>query len=197
MKKMKLALFLAGIGLFLSSCAPTSNLFVRDAELAKKTKKIAVLPFQDANARHSEDTSVQNLSSSLTLKFLAHAEPVLGSRYQFIPQDQVMAELKKIGFVGFDPNTSRWKQAFSQTSGYTIPQALEVGKNLGADAIFLVEVAGLAEVKPAFSMSVRVLDVKSGKVIVAASAASGGGISFTPWNAPMQKIVARISQEVP
>ncbi|MBI2118719.1 MAG: hypothetical protein HYT97_03725 [Elusimicrobia bacterium] len=193
MRKQSL-LFLIGISLFLSSCGPTSNLFVRDADLAKKTKKLAVLPFQDANARHSEDTLVQ--TNALTLKFLQHAAAELAGRYEFISQDQIMQELKKMGFEGYDPNKSMWKQAFVQTTGYTIPQAIQVGKNLGADAILLVTVAGFQK-NPVFSLSVRMLDTKNGKVIVAGSAASGMGLSFTPWNAPMKKLVSRIAREVP
>ncbi|MBI3012115.1 MAG: hypothetical protein HYY63_00640, partial [Elusimicrobia bacterium] len=44
---------------------------------------------------------------------------------------------------------------------------------------------------------VRLLDVKTGKVIVAASASSGMGLNFTPWVAPMKKVVERFSREVP
>ncbi len=196
MKQKRFRFFVLGLVLSISACAPTSNLFVRDSTLAKTTKKVAVFPFQNANGRGSEDTSYQKIASSLTLKFLAHAEPVLSGRYQFISQDKIMAALKESGFEGFDPNKSFMRQMSVQPTGYTIPQAVEIGKKLGADAIFLGEISS-SQIHPIFSISVRMLDTKTGKVIVAASAAAGKGLSFTPWNAPMKKIVDRFTREVP
>lgn len=196
MKQKRFRFLVLSLVLSISACAPTSNLFVRDSVRAKATKKVAVFPFQNANARASEDTSYQKIASSLTLKFLAHAEPQLSGRYEFIPQDRIMAALKEAGFEGFDPNKSMMRQIYVQPTGYTIPQAVEIGKKLGADAIFLGEVAS-SQIYPIFSISVRMLDTNTGKVIVAASAAAGRGLSFTPWNAPMKKIVNRFAQEVP
>ena len=196
MKNKKIAYFTVGFALTLAACAPKSNLFVRDSALARGTKKVAVFPFQNANGRASEDTSVQKEMSSLTLKFLAHAQQELSNRYEFISQEKIMAALKEEGFEGFYPNKSMFRQMYVQPTGYTIPEAVAIGKKLGADAIFLGEVA-MSQTNPVFSMSVRMLDTKTGKVIVAASTASGVGLSFTPWNAPMKKIVSRISKEVP
>ncbi len=195
MNNKKFRLLFLGFVIAIAACAPKSNLFIREATLAKATKKIAVFPFQDANLRASDDTSVPR-AGMLTLKFLEHAEPVLASRYQFIPQDKIMAALKEAGFEGYDPNKSMLRQASFQTTGYTIPQAVEIARNLGADAVFLGEVAGM-QFHPVFSISVRMLDTKTGKVIVAASATAGRGLNFTPWNEPMKKIVSRFAQEVP
>lgn len=194
MRKHKQIFLIVGIGLLVSACAPKSQIAIRDQELAKQTKKVVVLPFQNVNARASEDTSFQTESTAMTLKFLNHAKSILAGRYEFIPQDQTMAELKKMGFEGFDPNKSFFRQSSLQPTGYSIPEAIQIGKNLRADAVLLGAFT-MTQAKPPFAISVRMLDVKTGKVTVAVSAQSVGG--FTPWNAPMKKVAERLAKEVP
>ncbi|MBI4217740.1 MAG: hypothetical protein HY610_01345, partial [Elusimicrobia bacterium] len=59
MKKSLVLLQIVGFAFVLAGCGPSSNLFVRDAALAKKTKKVVLLPFQWANNRASEDPSYE------------------------------------------------------------------------------------------------------------------------------------------
>ena len=196
MNKYNRLYWIVAAGLLLSACAPRSQLVIRNPDLARQAKKIAVLPFQNANSRASEDTSFQTSNTAMTLKFMDNAQPLLSGRYEFVPQEQIMAELKKRGFEGFDPNKSAFRQAFVQPTGYGIPEAIDIGKSLNADAVFLGVVA-MTQAKPPFAISVRMIDVKTGKVTVAVSAQSSGGMSFSPWNAPMRTIAERIAKEVP
>ena len=106
-------------------------------------------------------------------------------------------ELQKIGFTeGFDPEKSIWKQMGVLLPGMTTPQAIEMGKKLGADAIIIGAVS-INQAKPPFAISLRMLDCKTGKVILGVSSQSGGGMSFSPWNAPIKMVVSRLAKEAP
>ena len=200
-KELRLTCWAIGFGLALAACAPSSQFVVRDADLAKKAKKVAIIPFLMTNARSPDFPDAERYPKltkwSMTYKFMTQAEAQLSGRYQFIPARQVLDELQKRGFIeGFDPEKSVWSQMGVQLPGCTVPQALEVGKKLGADTVLLGAVS-MGQTRPPFAISVRMLDVKSGKVIVAASSQSGGGLSFSPWNAPIEKVVSRLAKEAP
>lgn len=174
-----------------------ARLAVRDAAAAGKVKKIAVMPFFVANTLSVDvdapPSGIFNVKPANYARiFAGEAQKALGSRYTFIYGEQVENQLKQYGhYAGY------LKDAGSgQRTGFTVAEAVKAGKALGADAVMLGSYAyGENEQIRAYfneAISIRVLDVESGRVLWGAAARQsdfGGTV--------IQKVLDKLKKEGP
>lgn len=173
-----------------------SRFAMRDNAAAVNIRTIAIMPFFDANLLSVEIKGgglLTKRTDRWTSEFIAESGRNLSNRFTFIYGPVVEAELIKLGnYKGYVDGAGK-----GQRTGYTIADALKAGEALKADAV-LIGAATVADTK-AFqqvfkeAMSVRILDVKTGKIIYGASAYKKGTFD----GRPIPKIVKEIKTRFP
>jgi len=183
-----------------TGCAVVPARFaVRDAAGAKAVKRIAIMPFFLAN-QLSVDMDAPDKAPGLfsagrvnySRMFGATAEKVLGGRFTFVYGAMVEKELMQLGhYTGYVPEAGA-----GQRTGFTIQDAVQVGKALGVDAILIGAYAfGETQQMRAYfneAISLRLIDVNTGKVLwgVTSRQSDNGGTV-------MQKALDKILKEAP
>lgn len=186
----------------LSGCFATrSPLVIRDADTATRVKKVAVMPFLDAQFMSAFDPHYKGFGSSFVpaVMFDDMARKTLGKRYEVIGQDQSLEALKKIGVeykhvegawtAVKDPDSVRW--------GYTVQQAAEAGRALGADAVLMCAQGQYFERqnKPVQAVSLRLVDARTGKALWGVNATGQPGL-FSKGKV-VQDVLNRVAKEAP
>lgn len=155
----------------LGGCATKPYFIMRDAQAAQAVKRIAVLPFLNANLlsvefEHKKGWFERN--DKWTQNFVRQAKKKLSRRFEFIEGEPVNQELIKLGALPQPGQESAPRRA-----GYDVDQAIKTGRALQADAVLLGagSKADTKAFKKAFqeAVSIRLLDVRTGKVIWAIS----------------------------
>jgi hypothetical protein len=194
-------LSLAVFAAFLGACAPKPILVIRDREAATSVKKVAILPFFDAQLQSAYDPLYKGLGSSFVpaIMFDEKAKKALGGRYEIVGQDQSIESLKKLGVnyvhiekawtsVG-DPESIRW--------GYTPEQGVKAGRALGVDAILMCAQGQYfqGENNPVQAISVRLVSTRTGKTLYGLNAIGKPGI-FSKGKV-VNELLNRLSKEAP
>ncbi|MBI2070383.1 MAG: hypothetical protein HYT79_07235 [Elusimicrobia bacterium] len=198
---MKKQILAAGMLTALAACAPRPLFVIRNQETAAHVKKVAIMPFLDAQFQSAYDPHYSGLGSSFVpaLMFDNMAKKHLSKRFEIIGQDQSLEALKKEGVeykhikgawsAVRDPESIRW--------GYTPSQALAAGKKLGADAILLC-VQGQYfkdKKKPLQAIGLRLIDVKTGKTLWGVNATGQPGLLSK--GVVVRQLLARVAKEAP
>ena len=192
---------MAGLALtaFLGAgCATVPARFVvRDAAAARAVKKVAVMPFFMANTLSVDiEAPASGLFGHKPVNFArlfaSEAEKALGNRYAFIYGETVENELKRYGhYAGYQPQGGA-----GQRTGFSVADALQAGKALGADAVMLGSYAYAenAQLKVYFNeaVSIRLLDVNTGKVLWGVSSRQSDSEGTV-----IEKAIAKIRKEAP
>ncbi|MBI4052105.1 MAG: hypothetical protein HY400_06335 [Elusimicrobia bacterium] len=159
-----------------SGCAPAARYVLRDETNFRTVKKIVLLPFFDANRLSVElqSESLLGPSAKFTRDFAHALQKSFSDRWEIVSGEVVEKELRALGsYTGYDKEAGR-----GQRTGFTLEEALKTGKNLRADAVLLgaATVADTKFFKKFFreAVSVRLLEVKSGKVLWGSSAYTKG-----------------------
>lgn len=177
--------------LFLSACGPAARFALRDPQRAPQVKKIAVLPFFNANTLSVEFITEGESKSAFTTDFLKHAKKSLAKRYEFIAEKDVEEALKKTGsYRGWVKEEGRHQRA-----GFTLSEALKAGEELKADAVILGAGADHENkiLKKLYrsTVTVRLIDVRTGKVLWGATALKKGAFD----SMPCKKIARLLARE--
>ncbi len=164
-------IFLSVSCLLISGCVAPGAFQIKDRDSAARVKKVAIIPFFDANLLSNFDPLYTGPgASSLPAKmFDERAQEVLGARFELIGQEAVLDSLKAVG-VDYRHVTGAWAAAADPESirwGITPKQALESGRALGADAVLLCAQGQYMRQKgaPVQAVSVRLISVETGKVL--------------------------------
>lgn len=177
--------------LLFASCGPAARMAIRDQKRSTEIKKIAVLPFFNANSLSVEFISKGDSKSPFTADFVKEAKKRLSKRYQWVTGIGVEDALKKTGkYPGWIDEEGRHQRA-----GFTISEAIKAGKELNADAVIIGAGAeGERRLKKLYrsTMTIRLIDVQSGKVLWGATALKKGALDSTP----SKKIVRQLSREM-
>ncbi|TPW21927.1 MAG: hypothetical protein FD126_197 [Elusimicrobia bacterium] len=169
--KIRRSAFWPALGLLAWGCVAPGTFQLKDRGTAERVKKVAIMPFFDANLLSNFDPlyTGPGASSQPAKMFDDRARKVLGARFEIIGQEAALESLRSIGAVYRhvagawaavkDPEEIRW--------GITPKQALEAGKALGADAVLLCAQGQYMRQKgvPVQAVSVRLLSVETGKVL--------------------------------
>lgn len=183
-----------------SACAYKPVLVIRDRDAAAKVKTVAIMPFFDAQSQSAFDPLYKGFGNSFVpaVMFDEKAQSVLGKRYTLIGQDKSLEALKAAGTVYKhvegawsavkDPDAIRW--------GYTVPQAVQAGKTLGADAVLMCAQGQYVEgQKPLQVLALRLVDVSTGKVLLGLNASGQPGL-FSK-GVVVNQLLSRIVKEAP
>ena len=168
--------------LFSAGCTAPGNFNLKDREVASRVKRVAIMPFFDANLLSNYDPLYEGPGASVMPAkiFDEAAARELGSRFELIGQKESLEALRKVGAdyrhiegawaAAKDPEGIRW--------GITPAQAVEAGKALGADAVLLCAQGQYMKQKgvPVQAVSVRLVAVASGKVLWGAHSVGEPGI---------------------
>lgn len=180
-----------------------------NSEKLKAVKKVAILPFFQANAVGTDDPNYKGKYSDMMPTLLSYEGMKGGSRFEFIPLDEVMTVLNKKGFdgiqLGANEDVSIWKAITSPDklrAGMTMQAALETGKELGAT--LLIGSFGMTGDAPAnmrFVMAMRLVDPQTGEVIWGGAKSEPMNVSiFSPFESQkkqMRELAAKLIAEVP
>lgn len=187
--------------LVLGGCAYKPVFVIRDADRAARAKKVAVMPFLDAQFQSAYDPHYKGFGSSFipAVMFDDMARKTLSPRFEVIGQGKSLEALKSQGVeykhiegawtAVKDPEAIRW--------GYTLKQAREAGKEVGADSVLMCAQGQyfMAKNKPIQALSLRLVDVKTGKTLWGINATGQPGL-FSKGRV-VRELLARIVKEAP
>lgn len=189
------------VAAWMTGCVAKPMLVIRERELAASVKKVAILPFFDAQFQTAYDPLYNGFGSSFipAIMFDERAKKILGKRYEIIGQEQAIESLKNQGVkyvhIGTawtavkDPDAIRW--------GYTVEQGVKAGKALGVDAVLLCAQGQYfeAENKPVQAISVRLVSTQTGKTLYGLNATGQPGL-FSKGKV-VNELLNRLSKEAP
>ncbi len=150
-----------------TGCALHQTSLTRDSEKLKETKRVAVLPFFNTTRLSAEFQKKKWMTNyfAWTEKFMSISKSRMKDRFDFLPTEEVVSALTELGNYG---QASELKPKHYRT-GYSLGDALKVGKSLCADAVLLgaTTQAQTQSAKQVYTsaMTLRLVDVASGKVI--------------------------------
>ncbi|MDE2292645.1 MAG: hypothetical protein KGL53_11235, partial [Elusimicrobia bacterium] len=171
----------AGLAAAFVGCVQPPAMVIRDRADAVNVKKVAIMPFFDAQSMSAMDPTYDGMGSSFipALQFDALAHETLSKRFELIDQKDSLKALEDAG-VQFKHVTGAWsaiKDPESVRWGYTPDQAVKAAKSLGADAALLcAQGQFMQQNKPMQGVVVRLLDANTGKVLWGVSATAQPGL---------------------
>lgn len=186
---------------FLTGCfAAKSPLVIRDADSASRVKKVAIMPFLDAQFMSAFDPNYKGFGSSFVpaVMFDDMARKTLGKRYELVGQSESLEALKKAG-VEYKHTEGAWSAVKDPESirwGYTLDQAAEAGRELGVDAVLMcAQGQYMTRNKPLQAVSLRLVDARTGKALWGVNATGQPGL-FSKGRV-VQDVLNRVVKEAP
>lgn len=200
-KTYKTYLSLIWLMLFFSACAVKPMLVIRDREAASRVKRVAILPFFDAQFQSAFDPLYTGFGKSFipAIMFDERAQKILGQRYQIVGQPEAIEALKKAGvkYVHTEKSWSALSDPESARWGYTLEQAVKAGKALGVDAVLMCAQGQYFEKenKPVQAISVRLVSTQTGKTLYGLNATGQPGL-FSKGRV-VNELLNRLATEAP
>ncbi|MFA6580154.1 MAG: hypothetical protein WCU88_13895 [Elusimicrobiota bacterium] len=195
----RLSAVLALTALF-TGCVVRPALVIRDRETAAKVKTVAIMPFFDVQYQMAFDPLYKGFGDSFipAIMFDKNAREILGQRYQLMGQDQSVEALKKLG-VEYKHTDSSWaavKDPDSIRWGYTLAQAVQAGKDMGADAVLLcAQGQYFTGNQPSQALVLRLVDANTGKTLLGLNATGQPGL-FSK-DVVVRQLLTRVAKEAP
>lgn len=147
-----------------------------DAARLERVKRVAIMPFFNANALGSDDPdpAYKGKYADMIPSTIVYKGVKDSARFDFIGMDAVVSALKKNGFEGVKlkegEDVSLMKAMFQPDryrTGFTMAQALKTGRELKADALLIggLGMVGNAPANMRYVMSLRLVDPANGAVL--------------------------------